>query len=164
MTTRFYILMGVSGSGKTSVGRALAEHLGWEFYDADDFHPPVNVAKMASGIPLDDTDRAPWLAALHDLIESSLKANRPGVLACSALKTRYRKQLVDDNQDVRLVYLKGSYDLIWSRMQKRTDHYMKAGMLKSQFEALEEPADALIADVALPVDEIVQQILEWSKS
>jgi gluconokinase len=163
MTTRFFILMGVSGSGKTSVGKALAKHLGWEFYDADDFHPPANVAKMANGIPLDDADRAPWLAALHDLIESSLKANRPGVLACSALKTRYRKQLVDSNQDVRIVYLKGNYELIWSRMQKRTDHYMKADMLKSQFEALEEPVNALIADVALPVDEIVQQILEWSK-
>jgi gluconokinase len=164
MTTRFFILMGVSGSGKTSVGKALAKHLGWEFYDADDFHPPANVAKMASGIPLDDADRAPWLAALHDLIESSLKADRPGVLACSALKTRYRTQLVDGNQAVCIVYLKGSYELIWSRMQKRTDHYMKAEMLKSQFEALEEPTNALIADVALPVDEIVQQILEWSKS
>ena len=92
MKTRFVIVMGVSGSGKTSVGRSLAEKLGWDFYDADDFHPPANVAKMASGTPLDDSDRAPWLAALHDRISSSLKADQPGVLACSALKERYRRQ------------------------------------------------------------------------
>ena len=159
MTTRFFLIMGVSGSGKTSVGKALAEQLGWDFYDADDFHPPENVAKMAKGIPLDDSDRAPWLASLHNLIASSLQADRPGVLACSALKERYRQQLMDDNPDVQLVYLKGSYDLIWSRMEQRTDHYMKPHMLKSQFDALEEPQNALIIDIALPVDEIVQQIL-----
>ena len=86
MRTRFFIVMGVSGCGKTSVGKTLAEKLGWEFYDADDFHPPANIAKMANGTPLDNSDRAPWLAALHDLISSSLKADRPGILACSALK------------------------------------------------------------------------------
>src|SRR5678815_855060 len=91
---RFLIVMGVAGSGKTSVSKGLAEHLGWDFYDADDFHPPENIAKMASGIPLDDLDRAPWLAALHDLISSTLKPNKPGVLACSALKERYRQQLM----------------------------------------------------------------------
>lgn len=159
MKTRFFIVMGVSGSGKTSVGKSLAERLAWDFYDADDFHPPENVAKMASGIPLDDTDRAPWLAALHDLISSSLREDRPGVLACSALKERYRGQLVNDHEDVRVVYLKGSYDLIWSRMQKRTDHYMKPHMLKSQFEALEEPANALTMDVAMSVDDMVQEII-----
>ncbi|HVN15477.1 MAG TPA: gluconokinase, partial [Anaerolineales bacterium] len=130
-----------------------------DFYDADDFHPPENVAKMANGIPLDDSDRAPWLAALHDLISSSLTANRPGVLACSALKERYRRQLLKDNGDVQLVYLKGRYDLIWSRMSVRKDHYMKPRMLQSQFETLEEPVYALTIEISGSVDEIVEKII-----
>ena len=113
ISTRFIIVMGVSGSGKTNVGQSLAEQLGWDFYDADDFHPPENIAKMASGIPLNDSDRAPWLALLHDLISSNLKAGRRGVLACSALKERYRQQLLNGNPDVQIVYLKGTYDLIF---------------------------------------------------
>jgi len=159
MNVRFFILMGVSGCGKSSVGEALAKELGWDFYDADDFHPPENVAKMASGTPLNDSDRAPWLATLHDLISSSLEADRPGVLACSALKERYRQQLLAGNQDAQIVYLKGSYDLIWSRMEKRKDHYMKPHMLQSQFDALEEPTDAITVDISTSVDEIVQEIL-----
>ena len=159
-TIRFFIMMGVSGSGKTSVGKSLAEHLGWDFYDADDFHPPANIEKMADGIPLDDSDRAPWLAALHDLISSSLTQNRPGVLACSALKERYRQRLLDGNAGVQLVYLKGSYELIWSRMIVRKDHYMKPHMLQSQFDALEEPSDALTVDISLPVDEILQVVIK----
>jgi len=158
--TRFFIVMGVSGCGKSSVGQSLAQFLGWDFYDADDFHPPENVAKMANGIPLDDSDRAPWLASLHELISSSLKADKPGVLACSALKERYRKQLTNGNRGVQIVYLKGSYDLIWSRMEKRTDHYMKPQMLKSQFETLEEPSNALTIDISISLDDIVQEILE----
>ena len=161
MKIRFLIVMGVSGCGKSSVGKALAESLGWDFYDADDFHPPENVAKMASGLPLDDADRAPWLAALHNLISSSLKADKPGVLACSALKERYRQQLLGSNENVQIIYLKGSYDLIWSRMEKRTDHYMKPHMLKSQFEALEEPANALTIDISMSVKDIVQEILKF---
>jgi gluconokinase len=157
--SRFFIVMGVSGCGKSSVGQSLAQFLGWDFYDADDFHPPENVAKMANGIPLDDSDRAPWLASLHELISSSLKADKPGVLACSALKERYRQQLTDGNDGVQIVYLKGSYDLIWSRMEKRTDHYMKPHMLKSQFEALEEPSNALTMDVSMSVDEIVREVI-----
>lgn len=160
MKTRFFIVMGVSGCGKSSVGRSLAGALGWDFYDADDFHPPENVAKMANGFPLDDSDRTPWLAALHELISSSLKADRPGVLACSALKERYRQQLMGGDEDVQIIYLKGSYDLIWSRMKKRTDHYMKPHMLKSQFETLEEPANALTMDISRLVDDIVQEILK----
>jgi gluconokinase len=159
MTTRFLIMMGVSGCGKTTVGQTLAENLGWDFYDADDFHPQKNIEKMANGIPLNDSDRAPWLASLHDLISNKLEADQPGVLACSALKERYRQKLLDGNQDVQIVYLKGSYDLIWSRMKDRTDHYMKPKMLESQFEALEEPANALTVDIAKPVDEIVDDIL-----
>ena len=163
MDTRFFIIMGVSGSGKTTVGKALASKLGWDFYDADDFHPPENISKMENGVPLTDADRAPWLAALHHLIESCLKRNRPGVLACSALKESYRKELMAGTEDVQLVYLKGSYELIWSRMAARTDHYMKPEMLKSQFDALEEPVDALAVDVSPSVDEIVQEILHQMK-
>jgi gluconokinase len=159
-TVRFIIVMGVSGSGKTSVGKALAAYLKRDFYDADDFHPPENVLKMGNGIPLDDSDRAPWLAALHQLISDSLRLDRPGVLACSALKERYRRQLLDGNDGVQLVYLKGRYDLLWSRMQKRTDHYMKPHMLLSQFEALEEPSDALTVDISLSVEEITQFVIE----
>jgi gluconokinase len=159
MKTHFFIVMGVSGCGKSTIGKALASKLGWDFYDADDLHPPENVLKMASGIPLDDSDRAPWLAALHDLIATSFKAGRPGVLACSALKEPYRKQLMEGNEGVQLIYLKGSYDLIWSRMEKRTDHYMKPHMLRSQFEALEEPSNALVVDISMSVDDIVQEII-----
>jgi gluconokinase len=160
MKTRFFIIMGVSGSGKSEVGSALARHLGWDFYDADDFHPPANVDKMASGIPLNDDDRAPWLASLHELISSTLKQNKHGVLACSALKERYRQRLLNDNDDVQLVYLKGSYDLIWSRMSARKDHYMKPHMLQSQFQALEEPQNALMIDISIPLDEIPEKILQ----
>lgn len=163
MKVRFFVVMGVSGCGKSSVGEALANQLGWDFYDADDFHPPENVAKMASGTPLNDSDRAPWLATLHDLISSNLTRNQPGVLACSALKERYRQQLLDGNPNVQIVYLKGSYDLIWSRMEERTDHYMKPHMLKSQFDALEEPTDALTVDISVSVDEIVQEILRHTE-
>jgi len=159
MKVRFFIVMGVSGCGKSSVGEALAKKLGWEFYDADDFHPSENVAKMGSGIPLNDSDRAPWLATLHDLISSDLTQNRTGVLACSALKERYRQQLLNGNPDVQIVYLKGSYELIWSRMENRTDHYMKPHMLQSQFNALEEPTNALTLDISRSVGEIVQEII-----
>jgi len=160
MKTGFIIVMGVSGCGKSSVGKLLAEKLGWDFYDADDFHPPVNVKKMADGIPLDDSDRAPWLASLHELISSSLKQNQPGVLACSALKERYRQQLMEGNENIQLVYLKGSYELIWSRMSTRREHYMQPEMLQSQFDALEEPVNALTMDISGPVDDISSKVLE----
>lgn len=160
---RFFILMGVSGSGKTAVGKALAQNLGWDFFDADDFHPSANVTKMASGIPLDDTDRAPWLRTLHELISSRLTTHHPAVLACSALKERYRQQLLEGNEGAQIVYLKGSYELIWSRMEKRTSHYMKPSMLKSQFDALEEPSNALTVDVALSIAEIVEKIIQWKQ-
>ena len=163
MRPRFFIVMGVSGTGKTSVGKSLAEHLGWDFYDADDFHPPTNISKMANGIPLDDSDRAPWLASLNELISSSLKADHPGVLACSALKERYRQQLMNGNEGVGLVYLKSSYDLIWSRMIVRKDHFMKPQMLQSQFDTLEEPANALTIDISGSVDEITREILKYAR-
>jgi gluconokinase len=160
-TVRFYIIMGVAGSGKSSVGKVLAEHLKWDFYDADDFHPPENVSKMATGTPLTDADRAPWLAALHDLISSNLKQGKPSVLACSALKENYRAQLMKDNHGVRLVYLKGDYDLLMSRLNSRSDHFMKPQMLQSQFATLEEPADALTIELSSKsVEDIVQEILK----
>jgi len=162
MKIRFFIVMGVSGCGKSSVGKALAESLGWNFYDADDFHPPENVAKMASGIPLDDSDRAPWLVSLHDMISSNLKADKPGVLACSALKERYRKKLLEGNEGVQIVYLKGTYDLIWSRMSARKDHYMKPHMLRSQFDSLEEPANAMTTDISSSIGDIVRAILNYT--
>ncbi len=161
MPRHFIIVMGVSGSGKTSVGKSLAEHLGWDFYDADDFHPPENVTKMANGIPLNDLDRTPWLASLHDLISSTLKAGRRGVLACSALKEQYRQQLLDGNPDVQIVYLKGTFDLIWSRMSNRGDHFMKPQMLQSQFETLEEPDNALTVPASESVNDIVQELLRY---
>lgn len=160
LTPRFYILMGVSGSGKTAVGKALAAKLGWDFYDADDFHPPANIAKMAAGIPLNDDDRTPWLESLRDLISSCLQTNRPGVLACSALKERYRQILLVGNSGVRLVYLKGSYDQIRARMETRNGHYMKPAMLSSQFEALEEPDNARVVDISLSVEHIVNLLHE----
>jgi gluconokinase len=160
MKARFVLLMGVAGSGKTTIGLALARELKWDFYDADAFHPEANVTKMASGIPLDDSDRAPWLASLHALISASLKEGRPAVLACSALKERYREKLLEGNDNVLVVYLKGSYELIWSRISQRQDHYMKPQMLKSQFDVLEEPADVLTIDISMQVEDIVQEILD----
>ena len=159
MKTRFVIVMGVAGSGKTTVGELLAQEMGWDFYDADAFHPPENIEKMANGTPLTDADRAPWLAALHDLISTSLKEDRPAVLACSALKESYRRTLLEGNKGVQIVYLKGSYDLLWSRLSLRKDHYMKPQMLQSQFATLEEPSNALSCDVSLPVPELVQHIV-----
>lgn len=164
MTTRFIIVMGVAGCGKTTVGKALAKYWGWKFYDADDFHPPESIAKMTNGIPLNDSDRALWLASLHHLISSCVKAKYSGVLACSALKERYRQQLLEGNQGLQIVYLKGNYDLIWSRLSARQDHYMKPHMLQSQFEALEEPTNALSIDVSVPVDEVIQTILKYMEN
>ena len=158
MDTKFFIIMGVSGCGKTTVGTELANHLGWNFYDADDFHPPENVAKMASGTPLNDDDRHPWLVSLHDLISASLEKGKSGVLACSALKESYREILLKNNENVQIVYLKGSFDLILSRMQARSGHYMKPEMLKSQFDTLEEPVDALTVPISMSVAEILGQI------
>lgn len=163
MKTTGLIVMGVAGSGKTSVGKELAARLGWDFFDADGFHPPGNVAKMAAGIPLEDGDRAPWLDALHDLLARTLRAGRHPVLACSALKQQYRDMLLKGNPGIRLVYLQGSYELILSRMTDRTDHYMKPGMLRSQYEALEEPQDALTMDITQSVEVIVEAVLHSLK-
>ena len=142
------------------MGEALAAHLSCPFYDGDDFHPPQNVAKMAGGIPLNDADRAPWLAILAALIQEHLDRGETAVLASSALKKRYRDQLRVNDQ-VQFIYLDGDFDLIWGRMQDRQDHYMRAEMLQSQFEALEEPDEdeAIKVPIDQSVDDILAQIL-----
>ncbi|MEX2540322.1 MAG: gluconokinase [Trueperaceae bacterium] len=147
---RAVVVMGVSGSGKSTVGGLLARRLGWEFADADTYHPQANILKMAAGIPLDDEDRMPWLVALRSLIDEHLAAGRSLVLACSALKRQYRRILAEGSERVSFVYLKGSRELILRRMSERSGHYMKPELLDSQFEALEEPADALVFDIDLP--------------
>jgi len=150
--------MGVSGSGKTTLGEALAQRLGWDFFDADDFHPPANIVKMAAGVPLSDSDRAPWLASLHEQLLSTLKAGRHPVLACSALKDKYRAQLLEGMDGIAIIYLKGSYGLIFSRISIREGHYMRPEMLRSQFDALEEPKDAVVLDVEMSLEEMIDTI------
>ena len=152
------IVMGVAGSGKSTIGQQLADRLGWPFNDGDDFHPPVNVEKMRAGIPLTDEDRSGWLSALANLITEQLRQNQSAVIACSALRQNYRDKLhVDDN--VRFVYLRGSYNLIEARLRQRTGHYMPPDLLVSQFATLEEPQDALTFDVSQPPEQIVAEIV-----
>ena len=153
------LLMGVTGSGKTTVGHALAESLNWEFADADDFHSPANVAKMRTGIPLDDNDRAPWLASLRHAIAGWLRDGTDVVLACSALRQVYREELMA-SPEVRLVYLRGSRELIADRLSQRHGHYMDPNLLDSQLGTLEEPRCAITEDVAADVPEIVRRIRE----
>ncbi|HUM06565.1 MAG TPA: gluconokinase [Terriglobales bacterium] len=153
------LIMGVAGSGKTTVGEALAAQLGWEFADADDYHPAANVAKMASGIPLTDEDRAPWLDRLRELILSWITANKNGVLACSALKQAYRDRL-EMGPEVRVVYLKGARELFRERLLARHGHYMRESMLNSQLATLEEPSDAIVVEADAAVERIVADILE----
>ncbi len=157
MKPQAIIVMGVSGCGKSTIGAKLADELGWEFFDADDFHPAANREKMAQGIPLTDADRADWLAALQHLLRTHAEDGTPCVLACSALKQRYRDTLAV-NEKVRFAYLRGSFDQIETRMKRRKDHYMPVELLKSQFEALEEPRDAVIVDISHAPEEIIQII------
>jgi gluconokinase len=153
------VVMGVAASGKTTVGRLLAEDLGWTFYDADDFHPDSNVDKMSRGVPLDDEDRRPWLEALGELIRECLSLGRDAVLACSALKESYRERLLIDGR-VRVAYLEAGRELIRERLAERTDHFMKADMLDSQFAALQEPEESTHYDASRPPAELVREIRE----
>ncbi|MEG4202357.1 gluconokinase [Microcoleus sp. Pol7_A1] len=152
------IVMGVSGSGKTTVGKLLAQSLNWDFSDADDFHPSANIEKMSRGIPLEDADRVPWLLKLQAAIDRWLLENKNVVLACSALKASYREILCRDPQRMKIVYLKGSFQLLSARLASRENHYMKADLLLSQLDTLEEPQNAIIIDASQPLDIIVRQI------
>ncbi|MBW4629208.1 MAG: gluconokinase [Brasilonema octagenarum HA4186-MV1] len=152
------LVMGVSGSGKSSIGQLLADSLDWEFSDADAFHSPENIEKMRHGIPLNDLDRVPWLLALQQAIQQWLQENKNMVLACSALKASYRQVLVLDEKRVIVVYLKGSFELIQKRLQQRHGHFMGEKLLKSQFDALEEPSGAVTVDISEPLEVIVQNI------
>ena len=158
------ILMGVSGSGKTAVGQILGRELGWPYFDADQYHPQANVEKMRSGTPLTDADRWPWLRAIAEWIEAHRRAGTTGVATCSALKRAYR-DIVTNKQsaDVRVVYLKGGFDLIAARLAARTDHFMPPALLKSQFDALEEPrADerAITVEIDATPEEIAGRVVE----
>lgn len=151
------LVMGVSGSGKSTIAKLLADSLHWEFQDADDFHSPENIEKMRQGIPLDDTDRIPWLQEIRNAIAQWLQENKNVVLACSALKASYRHFLVLDSS-IKIVYLQGSFDIIQKRLKERQNHFMSEKLLKSQFDALEEPDDAICVDVSQPSTDIVQTI------
>jgi len=151
------LLMGVSGAGKTTVGTMLASQLGWEFADADDYHPAANVEKMRNGIPLTDADREPWLESLRSLIAAWIAAGKSAILACSALKQAYRDRLMV-GASVRVVYLKADRELLRERLLLRRGHYMKEGMLESQIATLEEPADAIVLDARSSVEDIVRAI------
>jgi gluconokinase len=139
--------MGVSGSGKTTVGQQLADDLGWKYFDGDDFHSLKNIAKMSVGIPLNDNDRSIWLSQISRYIGKLIKKNENAVFSCSALKQQYRHQLQKDSLDIKFVYLKGSKALIEKRLESRKGHFMSADLITSQFEALEEPENVLIVDI-----------------
>ncbi len=152
------VLMGVSGSGKTTVGRSLSAKLGWRFFDADDYHPAANIEKMRNGIALTDADRWPWLDRFNALLREQQAAGRDVLLGCSALKQKYRDRLAAGLEDVRWVYLKGDLPLIESRLAARRGHYMPASLLQSQFAALEEPADAMVMDILPTPEQIARRI------
>src|SRR5215471_12658554 len=156
------VVMGVSGSGKSTVGSLLALRLFWDFEDGDWFHPAANVEKMHNGIPLTDDDRWPWLQAIADWIDDTRRGGGHGVIACSALKRRYRDVLIGDRPDVRLVYLKGEETLIARRIATRHEHFMPESLLHSQFTALEEPGvdeRPIIVSIEPPPRQIVEEVL-----
>jgi carbohydrate kinase (thermoresistant glucokinase family) len=159
------VVTGVSGTGKTTVGKALAARLGWTFQEGDDFHPQGNIAKMTSGIPLDDADRAPWLARVEAWISGQLAKGESGVIACSALKRSYRAALVRGRDDVILIYLRGSRALIARRLKARRGHFMPPALLDSQLAALEAPGpaetpivDAIDRPIPVQVEAIVHAL------
>jgi gluconokinase len=152
------ILFGVAGAGKSLIGQCLAAQLGWKFYDADQFHTSANIEKMRQGIALTDEDRGPWLERLCELLQTLRGRGEDAVLACSALKESYRRSL-DLGEEIKLVFLKGEYELIEKRLRKRQGHFMNPELLRSQFETLEEPrGGALVVDVRLSPSEIVKEI------
>lgn len=158
------LVMGVSGSGKSTIAEGVAKTLGWQYFDADDYHRQANIDKMASGNPLNDSDRMPWLRNLHTLIKENLAQGKPCTLACSALKESYRDILKQDG--LAIVYLQGDFETIWERMQEREGHYMKAEMLHSQFDALEEPSEdtALIVSLKQTPEAMITEIVKHLKT
>ena len=152
------ILMGVSGSGKTTVGQQLATDLGWLYFDGDNFHSILNINKMSDGIALNDGDRSVWLIQISQHINSLINSGQNAILSCSALKQEYRSQLEIDPEIVRFVYLKGSESLIKQRLMARFGHFMKAELLTSQFESLEEPEDAMIVEINRSAKQISKKI------
>jgi gluconokinase len=162
MAPSVIIVMGVAGSGKTTVALQTAQQLGWRFAEADSFHSAANIARMRDGIPLTDEDRWPWLDAIAAWIDSMRAVGEHCVVACSALKRAYRARLEAGHHDVRFVYLKGDYDNVAARMSGRTGHYMPLSLLRSQFDALEEPdpdENVLVVPIEKPPEEIVAAIV-----
>lgn len=153
------VVMGVSGTGKSTIGRMLASRLNWDFYEGDDFHPQSNIEKMKQGIPLTDDDRAGWLTAIANQISQLELQNRDGVVTCSALKEKYRQKLTDAAPDVQFVFLHGSYELISERLATRKGHFMTSKLLQSQLETLEEPKNALKFDVTESPEKIIERIM-----
>jgi gluconokinase len=154
------VLMGVSGAGKSTVGQALAQRLGWTFVDADELHVPSSVEKMRGGVGLSDADRWPWLARVKAVINERAASERPLVIACSALRDQYRRYLADGRRDVHFVFLRAAAPLLQSRLAARTGHFASADLLHSQLETLEPPADALTLDASQPVEVLVERIRE----
>jgi carbohydrate kinase (thermoresistant glucokinase family) len=154
-----FVVMGVSGVGKTTIGQMLATATGLPFFDGDDFHPQANIDKMAVGVPLTDADRQGWLLQLHQLLQAQLQL-QGCVIACSALKQQYRDVLSSGLGDAMVfVYLQGSYEEVWQRLQQRTGHFMQASLLQSQFDALEPPTDAITVAITNTPEAIVKAIL-----
>jgi gluconokinase len=167
LSTRILIVMGVSGSGKSTVALQLAKTLGWQFAEGDDFHPPANIAKMRSGQPLDDGDRMPWLASIATWIDGRREAGEPAIVSCSALKHSYRDLLAAHRSDVLFVYLKGTMEVVSHHLATRAGHFMPASLLPTQFETLEEPtADEhfIAVEASRPVSVIVAEIEAYLKS
>ena len=160
------VMMGVSGSGKSTIADKLAERIGWKYEDGDRFHPPSNVAKMSAGHPLTDEDRWPWLQAIAAEIDRACAAGEHAVIACSALKRAYRDILVHGRNDVRIVYLRGTQALIAARLARRKHHFMPADLLASQFKTLEPPEaseNAVTVSIDAPVEAIVDDIVRQLK-
>lgn len=152
------LLMGVTGSGKTTVGEKLAAELGWTFSDADDLHPAANKAKMRAGIPLTDDDRWPWLLAVRQVIEQALRDNRGAIIACSALKAAYRDVLAGGLEPIRFVLLDGDPAVLKARLVQRRHEFMNPALLESQIDTLERPPNAIVIDIEPPLDEQVRRI------
>lgn len=153
------VLIGPMGSGKTTIGKELARDLGWHFYDADDYHPEENKRKMSQGIPLEDSDRQPWLELLHDLIVHNIAGKKRMILACSALKEKYRKTLGVDQRKVVSVFLKGDQKLLQKRIALRSHEFMAEDLLQSQLAALEVPSDGLTVDISGTPENIRNEIV-----